>query len=524
MNLLSRERAGDIYFTGLLLLCAALPLSLFAISIAQFVIAVSFLTERKYRQRLQQFLHNLPALAITGIYIMHLVGLIWTADFAWAKHDLIVKLPLLTLPFLISTAPPLNKNKFETLLSVFILAMVAGSLISSAVLAGIIKHQVNDIRDIFIFHISHIRFALLTCVAIFSSAYFFFVNRHRWSGLKKAITVLTAVWLILFLVIGESVTGLLILFTAALIICIYFLFRNKSPRINELISLFLVAAASLAFYFLHDIYKESTVVHPVNLKNLDANTRNGNPYANYVLETQTENGYLVWIYLCEKELREEWNKRSKINYDSLDTRKQMVKFTLIRFLTSKGLRKDADGVQSLSDDEIHSIEHGIANVNFQGKSNLRARFLQLFSEYKIFVEGGDPSGYSVAQRLEYWKAAWEIFSENIFFGVGTGDIVNAFPPQYEKMHTRLLPQLRLRAHNQYLTFAATFGIFGLLYFLFSLIYPMLALKKSRDFLYISFWLIAALSMISEDTLETQAGVTFFTFFNCLFLFARHDGD
>jgi O-antigen ligase len=130
----------------------------------------------------------------------------------------------------------------------------------------------------------------------------------------------------------------------------------------------------------------------------------------------------------------------------------------------------------------------------------------------------------VMQRAEFWKAAYGIFKEHFFFGTGTGDIVDAYKIQYEKMNSHLAPKYRLRAHNQYLTFAATFGIFGLLYFIFALVYPMRALNKTRDFLYITFWLTAALSMITEDTLETQAGITFFAFFNCLYLFARCDGE
>jgi len=35
--------------------------------------------------------------------------------------------------------------------------------------------------------------------------------------------------------------------------------------------------------------------------------------------------------------------------------------------------------------------------------------------------------------------------------------------------------------------------------------------------YLSFFIIAVISFLTEDTLETQAGVTFFAFFNSFFL-------
>jgi hypothetical protein len=37
-------------------------------------------------------------------------------------------------------------------------------------------------------------------------------------------------------------------------------------------------------------------------------------------------------------------------------------------------------------------------------------------------------------------------------------------------------------------------------------------------------IIASLSMMTEDTLESQMGVTFFTFFYCFFLFGRKEYD
>jgi len=137
------------------------------------------------------------------------------------------------------------------------------------------------------------------------------------------------------------------------------------------------------------------------------------------------------------------------------------------------------------------------------------------------MSGGRYDGHSVVQRLEYWKAALGIISSNPIIGVGTGDIQDAFDEQYEIMHSHLSDRWRLRAHNQYLTMFAVFGVVGFLLFLFSLIYPYMKEKKTMNFCYSVFLLIILISMITEDTLETQAGVTFYAFFNSLFLFAEN---
>src|SRR5829696_1909339 len=211
MNFFSREKAGVIYFTGLLLLVTGLPLSLFLMSVSQFVLIAAFVMERNYRQRIQDFLLNIPALVLTGIYIMHLGGLIFTKDFSWAAHDLKVKLPLLLMPFIISTAKPLSKKQFEILLLAFNGAVFIGSLVAIAVLTGIIARPVNDIRDIFIFNISHIRFSLFICLSIFSLSYLLYKNYYGWSWAKKITALLVIAWFIIFLILVESMTGITIL-------------------------------------------------------------------------------------------------------------------------------------------------------------------------------------------------------------------------------------------------------------------------------------------------------------------------
>jgi putative Ca2+/H+ antiporter (TMEM165/GDT1 family) len=51
-------------------------------------------------------------------------------------------------------------------------------------------------------------------------------------------------------------------------------------------------------------------------------------------------------------------------------------------------------------------------------------------------------------------------------------------------------------------------------------YPLFYKRKYLDYFYIVFFIAFALSLLTEDTLETQAGVTFYALFNCLFLFAK----
>jgi len=116
----------------------------------------------------------------------------------------------------------------------------------------------------------------------------------------------------------------------------------------------------------------------------------------------------------------------------------------------------------------------------------------------------------------------QIIKNNLLIGVGTGDIAKSFDEQYEKSNSLLKKENRLRSHNQYLSIAVTFGVIGLLWFLFTLFYPAYKMKMYSDILYLSFFFIAVFSFFTEDTLETQAGVTFYAFLNSLFLFVREN--
>ena len=167
-----------------------------------------------------------------------------------------------------------------------------------------------------------------------------------------------------------------------------------------------------------------------------------------------------------------------------------------------------------------AIENGVANYRYLDKLSFSDRVHEIIWEFEDYRKSGDPSGHSVMQRFEYWKAALNIIRENKFFGVGTGDSVAAYKEQYQKMNSPLDENFRRRAHNQYLSIAVTFGIFGSMWFLFSLFYPLVTHHFQPGYIYLVFFLIALLSFISEDTLESQAGVTFFAFFNSFFLFSN----
>lgn len=503
----------NIYLLGLIFLAIGLPLSKFLMSFAEIILFANWILEGNIFNKIKIFFKNKLALILSSLFLLHILGLLYTSDFDYAFKDLRVKLPLLILPLIVSTSPQLDRKKIITILLLFVLAVLASTFASTYFF---INADFNDIRNISVY-ISHIRLSLLICMSIFILLYFV-IYGSDFSKRYKIFFSFTIIWFIAFLIILESITGLAILIIIGLILLITEVFRQKKNILKIELLVLIIAIPSLIFYYINGIYHD--FFKPPTKQKLEKVTKLGNKYFNDSLNTEIENGHYVWINICEKEMKESWNKLSNLNYDGKDKRDQYLKSTLLRFLTSKGYKKDAEGVNKLTKEEIICIENGIANVYCKNDFSVKSRIFETIWEYENYRKTSNPNGHSVMQRFEYWKASLGIIKENLFLGVGTGDMNEAFANQYNKTNSPLEKKWRLRSHNQFLSITVGFGLIGLLWFMVFLIFPFFHKKVKIDYFYIIFFLIAILSMLAEDTIESQAGITFFVFFNTLLLLGR----
>lgn len=502
------------------MLAIGLPFSKYLMSLAQLILLGNWILEGQLKQKFSSFLKNKAALALSSLIGLHFLGLIYTQDFAYGFNDLRIKIPLLVFPLIISTSKPFSRKLFEIILQVFIASTLVATLYSGLILTDIIHRDIIDIRKISIF-ISHIRFGLLICIGFFISGYFL-VNRHeKW---KKLMWVMVSLWFLFFLVIMESMTGLSVLLFTSFFLAFYFIYKAKGKMLKIAGSLTISTFIFFLCYFVYLIHEENKPKDNFNINNIEWYTKSGNLYEHNISNKQTENGHYLYMYYCEKELKLTWNNRSSIKFNERDLGGNEIQYTLIRFLTSKNSRKDAEGVKALSNDEVKSIERGIPNVKYQNVSSLKGRLNETLWEIDLYRTTGDPNGHSLTQRFEYWKTAISIIKQNFIFGVGTGDVEIAFNQKYIEQNSPLTKEWRLRSHNQYLSIGVAFGSVGIIWFLFTLIYPMVKQKRQFDYLYITFLIIALVSFLNEDTLETQAGVTFYVFFNTIYLFLNREEE
>jgi hypothetical protein len=504
-----------IYYILIIALAVSLPVSIFGTTLAEILLLVNWIWERDFKAKRENILKNKGAILLCGIYIVHLLWLFNTSDFGWAFHDLKIKLPVLILPLIIASSSPFNEKEIKCILLFFSGSVFASSIISGAIFFGLTNIQVLDYREISIF-ISHIRMALMVVLSIFILSRY--AAEKTISRAARPVFVLLSLWFIIYLLMLKSLTGLIMVLVLALINGFILAGRITDVAPRFIIRVMLITIPLLVLSWLSHTTDNFFKKTAINFESLDKVTAAGNKYFHDTSSTQTENGNYVYLYIADDELKAEWNLRSQLDYDGNDRKDQQLKYTLFRYMTSKGLRKDARGMKKMTEVDVAAVEDGIANHIYLKKFSIKARVYEVLWEIDSYRNNHDPGGHSVSQRLIYLKAARDIFLENPVFGTGTGDIKKEFNAWYAKTGAIENERWWNRTHNQYLTFLATFGITGFLIVMIFLLYAPFKLHKWNDYFFRCFAVIGLLSMLSEDTLETQTGVSFFMFFYSLFLF------
>ncbi len=501
-----------IFFFGLLLIACGLSLGAFPLSLGQLIIGANWLWEGNFKWKWQRIKDQKIFFVFAAFFLLHVLGLAWSTDYEYGINDIKIKAPLFALPLIFATTVPLTVKELNTLLKVYAFSVIASTLWSMVYFTGLRELPPNDIRKLSRFY-SHIRFSMNIVYAFFISAWFVYTDRRIQN---RVLWIVVAIWLLIFLFILSSLTGILILF---ILLAIY-IFRIVIRQSNSWIKFSLIAITIIAVWFaLNRLQKTYNSYFSLkeDFEMTDSKSASGSGYWRDT-SMQRENGYLIWKYIAITELENEWNKKSDIHFDGKDKKGTAIRFTLIRYLTSKGLRKDSVGVNELTAKDIESIENGIPNYRLSVSSPLKKRIYDLMWEIYDYRENGAVKNRSLVLKMVYWKTGWKIAQNNLLFGVGTGDVQLAFNEQYDKDNSVLkTDEERKRAHNQYLTILIALGIPGLIVMLAMMFVPLANLKNSHALFFPVYWILF-FSMFSEDTLETQAGVTMFAFFFSLFIF------
>ncbi len=505
------------YVIGLAALGASLSLSKYVISVSVFLLAINWFLEGNLKQKFIRVWRRKSIFMLVTVLLVYFLGMLITENTDQGIKRILSIMPMLALGIILGTTKPVSRSELKFILLVFVAAVCVSSIISVGNYYSWFERTINDIREISVF-ITHLQLSLIVNFAIIILLYLIFYDYFSKTPGEIILYTMLSAWLVFFIFFLRSFLGItvfIIVFPAFLIILISRirsrLWRNLFLSFPVLLVMLAVILVSLSVFRYYKVNYEE-------LSNLEPLTVNGNAYWHNPEDRQIENGHYIWIYVCHEELRQEWNNVSRIPFDGLDQKGQHISHTLIRYLTSKGLRKDSVGVHQLDEKDIRLIESGYANYIFSKKYGLNQRIYQIIWEIDMYVKTGEVRSHSVAQRIAFSKQALKLIGNHLLFGVGTGDIKASMIEQSRLDHVSIQEKWEGKPHNQYLNFMASFGLVGCCWIFFALTYALSLEKKQRILLFNMFLVIILISMLSIDTFDSHVGISLFSFFYTLFLY------
>ena len=321
-----------IYFISLCLIAIFLPSSRYMLTVSEIILAVNWLAEGGFRARFGRLRSDRAAIAFMLIYVLAVVGLIWSEDPGYAfRHDLLHKLPTLFMPLIVATSDLPGKRMTRVILLFFISSVLVVSFIG---FFGGLMQPAASFREASPF-IPGVYFGLMVLIASFQlpllaregadtmlmpgradagegplpapdDAVNLSLPAWMITGSRKFFIVSLAVsaWLVFFLFHLRSLSGI-VSFAAALILMTTLL-AAKSGRIllKVLLPALFIIVTALAVVPMVSIWKQTHAEAPVTFNNLDSLTGRGNPYQHDTLNIIRENGNRVYLHIADGELRE----------------------------------------------------------------------------------------------------------------------------------------------------------------------------------------------------------------------------
>ena len=469
----------------------------------------NWLLEGRWREKWQMAKGSPLLLALAVLLLLHLAGWLWSSNYAdaWGMTEKV--LPLTAMLLVGITTPLPQPRQRSVILGIYILTVLVVSVIGVVRWLTIPNLPYNDIIP----YISHIRFSLNCCMAIF------IVGIGQWTAnsgcprllpmshrrLSTVLSTAVILWLLSFLLLQRSYTAVAVLVVASF--TAIFTLRRRWLWL----AVWLVVVGTAATFVVsggRSYYR----MQPIATAPLAATTPNGNAYE-HRQDGLIENGNYVYNYLCLDEMRTQWQRRSAISCDSLVGGSYSLESVLIRYLNALGLSKDSAGVAAMTAAQVAEVERGVENPVYASHNPFKKMLYVMLFEYENYRCYRAVDGFTMLQRIELWKAALRVTATHPWIGVGTGDLHDAMDEALAEMQSPIAGR-RLLPHNQYLTYLALFGIPAFIVLAVLFVRALVLRRRQAPLPTITVvWLtIILVSCLTENTLGSLIGVLFSTWF------------
>ncbi len=143
--------------------------------------------------------------------------------------------------------------------------------------------------------------------------------------------------------------------------------------------------------------------------------------------------------------------------------------------------------------------------------SLQNKIAYMSYDFNTFRKG-EVKNLSDGMRIISMKAGIEIAKQNLWIGVGAGDLKTEMDKFYIGQYPQLAEADHKLPHNQLIWVLATTGIIGLVLFLFAFSFPLFVSGNYKNWLLVVLHLILFSSFFTEATLEEQIGTGFYLTF------------
>ena len=120
-------------------------------------------------------------------------------------------------------------------------------------------------------------------------------------------------------------------------------------------------------------------------------------------------------------------------------------------------------------------------------------------------------------RLARWNGIMELIKRSPVIGYGTGSEKKLLKEKYFEKGLYISYLNEFNAHSEYLSIIIKTGVIGLAVFIYILYFGFASAIRKRDILFLSFMVIITLVSVSENILDLNKGIFFYSFFFAFFL-------
>ena len=460
------------------------------------LLGVNWVIEGRWREKWQLARASRLLQALWVLLIAFAVSSLRSSTLALGIDELRVLLPLMVVGTVTLTTPAVTGRDRAIVLWLFSATVTVVSVVSAIRLFTIPDLPYRDAVPF----ISHIRFCLCCCMVLWVAC----IEPLPWRvrGVDVVLRVVLALWMVVFIFLMRSYTAVAVLGVSTAVV------MATVPGYRKLLWVWCAVALAAVAVVGYECY---TYYTPSSLERLPLRTAtvNGNPYR-HKPNSAIECGNSVEHYVCHKELAEQWPRRSSLSISSYEANGFHVESTLIRYLNALGLTKDSAGVAQLTDEQVREVERGIENPVVYHGNLLKKMVDPLLYEWEKYRRYGVFDGSSVLQRVALWRTTLNIIAQHPWFGVPMGDLLAYLEAEHVRTHSPLAGRNML-PHNQYLTLVAIFGFPLFCFVVIVFLRAIPALRRQNPFM-IAWTVAVLLSFLTENTLATNAGLLFCTFF------------